>query len=84
MPRLESRRGAVDPHDTHKLPICPLHYSRVLGNTHLDLERLGDWFAGLSEWRPQVARRARELKLELAALAATRADVHAAIEHQLR
>ncbi len=71
---------AVWAYDTHKLPICPLHYSRVLGTTHPDLERLGDSFAGLPEWRPQVARRARELKRELAALAASWPDIREAIE----
>ncbi|HEY7244892.1 MAG TPA: malto-oligosyltrehalose synthase [Xanthobacteraceae bacterium] len=71
---------AVWAYGTHRLPISPLHYSRVLGTTHPDLERLGDSFAGLPEWRPQVARRAAELKLELAALAASRPDAREAIE----
>ena len=50
---------AVWAYDTHKLPICPLHYARILGDAHPELERLGDAFSGLPEWRPQVGRRAR-------------------------
>ena len=45
---------AVWAYDTHKLPICPLHYARILGDAHPELERLGDAFSGLPEWRPQV------------------------------
>ena len=37
---------AVWAYDTHKLPICPLHYRRILGDAHPELERLGDAFAG--------------------------------------
>src|SRR5271166_3622932 len=59
---------AVWAYDTHKLPICPLHYARILGDQHPELERLGDAFSGLPEWRPQAGRRALELKAELAAL----------------
>ncbi|HEX6638005.1 MAG TPA: alpha-amylase family glycosyl hydrolase, partial [Steroidobacteraceae bacterium] len=57
---------AVWAYDTHKLPISPLHYAQVLGNEDRDLERLGDAFSALGEWRPQVKRRAEELKQELA------------------
>src|SRR3954463_4918261 len=31
---------AVWAYDTHKLPVCPLHYARVLGHGHAGLERL--------------------------------------------
>jgi (1->4)-alpha-D-glucan 1-alpha-D-glucosylmutase len=71
---------AVWAHASHKLPVCPLHYNRILGATHPDLERLGDSFAGLPEWRPQIARRATELKHELAALVVNWADVREAVE----
>ena len=71
---------AVWAYDSHKLPICPLDYARVLGNTHPELERLGDSFSGLPEWRPQVDRRATELKAELAHLARERDDVREAVE----
>ena len=34
-------------YDAHKLPVCPLHYQRILGDAHPELERLGDAFATL-------------------------------------
>jgi (1->4)-alpha-D-glucan 1-alpha-D-glucosylmutase len=61
---------AVWVYGVHKLPICPVHYSRILGTQHPKLERLGDDFDHLPEWRPQIPRRARELKDELARSAA--------------
>ena len=70
---------AVWAYDTHKLPVCPLHYARILGDAHPELERLGDDFSGLPEWRPQVGRRAGEIKAELAALCRERADVRDAV-----
>jgi (1->4)-alpha-D-glucan 1-alpha-D-glucosylmutase len=66
---------AVWAYDTHKLPISPLHYASILGSEVAALERIGDEFSALREWRPQVARRAGELKRELAAL--IRADSQA-------
>lgn len=57
---------AVWAYDTHKLPIHPAHYATVLGTGHPVLERLGDEFASIAEYRPQVGRRAQELKSELA------------------
>jgi (1->4)-alpha-D-glucan 1-alpha-D-glucosylmutase len=74
---------AVWAYDVHKLPICPLDYARILGDAHSELERLGDSFAGLTAWRPQVERRASELKAELAALARDQPDVRAAIDKAL-
>ncbi|MGH7102279.1 MAG: malto-oligosyltrehalose synthase, partial [Acetobacteraceae bacterium] len=74
---------AVWAYNAHKLPIRPLDYARVLGDSHPDLERLGDAFSGLLEWHPQVARRARELKAELAALAHARTDAREGIERAL-
>jgi len=71
---------AVFAYDTHKLPICPLHYQRVLGDEHPELERLGDAFSGLLEWRPRIARRAKDLKTELGALAPERSDVRQAVQ----
>ncbi len=52
-------------HRAHKLPISPLHYDRILGTAHPDLERLGDAFAHL-RLEPQMASRAVELKAALA------------------
>ena len=62
----EAGEFAVWAYDTHKLPINPTHYSTVLGTGHPLLERLGDEFAAIAEYRPQVGRRAQELKAELA------------------
>jgi (1->4)-alpha-D-glucan 1-alpha-D-glucosylmutase len=70
---------AVWAYDTHKLPIWPLHYGRVLGNGHAHLERLGDAFSWLTVQRPQIVRRAADLKSELAQCARTHADVREAL-----
>ena len=45
---------AVWAYDHHKLPICPLTYGDVLGSAHPTLERLGDEFGALPQWKPQV------------------------------
>ncbi len=74
---------AVWAYGTHKLPICPLHYGRILGHEPLELERLGDAFGALPEWRPQVARRADELKRELAICIATHGDAEAVLRRRL-
>lgn len=79
----ETGSFAVWAYDTHKLPICPLHYHRILGDEHPLLERFGDSFAGLPAWRPQIAHRAGELKAQLAALAGEKSEVRAAIEAAL-
>jgi (1->4)-alpha-D-glucan 1-alpha-D-glucosylmutase len=81
--RFEPETGglAVWAYDTHKLPICPLHYARVLGDVHPELERLGDAFTNLPDWRPHVAERARELQAELAALARDHDEIRAGLDH---
>ena len=80
--RFQSDTGdfAVWAYDNLKLPICPLHYERILGDAVPDLERLGDAFSGLPDWHPHVARRARELQCELAALARERGEVREALD----
>ena len=70
---------AVWAYDRHKLPICPLTYGEVLGHAHPTLERLGDEFGALREWRPQVVRRAANLKRQLAAAARDDAAVRGAL-----
>jgi (1->4)-alpha-D-glucan 1-alpha-D-glucosylmutase len=50
------------------------------GAPHPALERIGDEFASLREWRPQMPRRARELSEELATVIATDADARAALD----
>jgi (1->4)-alpha-D-glucan 1-alpha-D-glucosylmutase len=76
----EAGSFAVWAYDTHKLPIWPLHYARVLGDEHPELERMGDAFSGLPDWRPRVAQRAKDLQTELGALARERDDVRQAVE----
>ena len=51
---------AVWAYDTHKLPISPLHYTHILGDAHPELERLGDAFAALPDWR-SAGRRGRAI-----------------------
>jgi (1->4)-alpha-D-glucan 1-alpha-D-glucosylmutase len=75
---------AVWAYDTHKLPVSPLHYAQVLGNEDPHLERLGDAFSALPEWRPQVKRRAEELKQELAMAVASRPEAAACVAERLR
>ena len=72
-------RWRYGPYETHMLPIWPLHYGRVLGNGHAQLERLSDAFSWLTARRPQIVRRAADLKTELAQLVQTRADVREAL-----
>jgi (1->4)-alpha-D-glucan 1-alpha-D-glucosylmutase len=74
---------AVWAYDSHKLPINPLHYARVLGTEHPALERLGDEFTALPEWRPQVQRRATELKSELALLVSSDAGARQQLDAAL-
>ena len=71
---------AVWAYDTHKLPICPLHYHRVLGDEHPELERLGDAFSGLPDWRARIGQRAKDLQSELGGLAQQRSDVREAVQ----
>src|SRR5262245_16183477 len=70
---------AVWAYEHHKLPICPLTYGDVLGCGHATLERLGDEFGALAQWKPQIGRRATELKRELAAAARSEQGVRDAL-----
>ena len=80
--RLDDEAGefAVWAYGAHKLPVSPLHYGRLLGDEAPELERLGDAFSGLPEWRPQIRRRAQALKAELAALMAARPELLARVQ----
>ncbi|HEX5453750.1 MAG TPA: malto-oligosyltrehalose synthase [Stellaceae bacterium] len=82
--RFDPQEGsfAVWAYDTHKLPICPLHYPRIFEDQPI-LERPGDSFANLAAWGPPIERRAAELKAELAACASDDQEVHEAIEAAL-
>jgi (1->4)-alpha-D-glucan 1-alpha-D-glucosylmutase len=76
---------AVWAYGHHKLPLCPLTYGDVLRCGHATLERLADEFEALHDWKPQVARRAADLKRELAAAIdaeeGAREALAAALEH---
>lgn len=71
---------AVWAYDTHKLPICPLHYGAILGHDEAELDRLSDFFSDLPQWRPEIAERAAVLKAELAACVSTDPAAREAIE----
>jgi (1->4)-alpha-D-glucan 1-alpha-D-glucosylmutase len=71
---------AVWAYDSHKLPIHPLTFSRVLGHQNAALDRMGDLFLDLPQWRPQVAERARALKSELVTLVNKDAGARKTIE----
>lgn len=79
--QFDAERGefAVWAYDTHKLPICPLNYAEILSAGTTDLETLGDDFSALGEWRPQVVRRADELKQQLTKLIQSNSDAAEAI-----
>src|SRR5262249_8606910 len=70
---------AVWAYNVHKLPVCPLDYQRILGDASPELERMGDAFAAISEWHPQVPRRAQDLKSALAAAVRERPDLRQAV-----
>jgi (1->4)-alpha-D-glucan 1-alpha-D-glucosylmutase len=74
---------AVWAYGSHMLPIWPLHYGRVLGNDNAQLERLGDAFSWLTTQRPQIVRRAADIKRELAHCVQTRSDVRSALDRAL-
>ncbi len=69
-------------HESHKLPVCPLDYEAILGRDNRVLADLGDAFSDLMQWRPQIMRRTRRLKRNLAE-AARAPDVRAALERRI-
>ena len=75
----EAGSFAVWVYGTHKLPIAPAHYGRILGTTQADLERLGDAFANLSFWQPSERERAAALKCELAETVASNPEAARAL-----
>jgi (1->4)-alpha-D-glucan 1-alpha-D-glucosylmutase len=65
---------------THKLPVSPLCYAEILGKTTIELERMGDEFSAVQNWRPDMPGRAAGLKAQLAELTASNEGVRAALE----
>jgi (1->4)-alpha-D-glucan 1-alpha-D-glucosylmutase len=58
---------AVWAYGTHQLPISPLHYGRILGTHHPELEKIGDAFAHVSS-ETDMSAAAGALKRQLASL----------------
>lgn len=79
--RFDAQEGsfAVWAYDTHKLPIWPPDYARILAEGDLRLEDLSDAFAWLPQTRGQLPRRAAELKARLAAEVHEYPEVRAAL-----
>ena len=75
---------AVWAYDAHKLPIHPLSFPQILGHQNPALDRMGDLFLDLPQWRPQVAERARVLKSELASLASEDRSARTAIDARVK
>jgi (1->4)-alpha-D-glucan 1-alpha-D-glucosylmutase len=71
---------AVWAYDAHKLPVHPLTFPQILGHQNASLDRMGDLFLDLPQWRPQVAERARVLKSELASLVENDGGARSAID----
>ncbi len=70
---------AVWAYGTHKLPIWPPDYARILPEGDLRLEELADAFAWLPQTRLQLPRRAAELEARLASEVREHAEVRAAL-----
>jgi (1->4)-alpha-D-glucan 1-alpha-D-glucosylmutase len=75
---------AVWAYDTHKLPVWPPHYARILGDQDPQLEQIADAFNWLPNWRQQTQQRAAELKSRLAALVREHAEVREALQRALK
>jgi (1->4)-alpha-D-glucan 1-alpha-D-glucosylmutase len=74
---------AVWAYDTHKLPVWPPDYARILPDGLLHLEELSDAFAWLPNSRGQMPRRAAELKAQLAAEVRQHAEALEALQSAL-
>ncbi|MCQ8239966.1 malto-oligosyltrehalose synthase [Rhizosaccharibacter radicis] len=83
--RFDDNEGAfaVWAYGSHKLPISPLHYDRILGRETAGLDRLSDLFVDLPLWRPNVVERTVELKAQLAALIRDDAESRVALRAEL-
>ena len=59
---------------------CPLHYQSVLGHDDAELDRLGDLFADLKQWRPEVRERTLALKAKLCGSCARKAEARLTLD----
>ena len=65
---------------THKLPVTPLSYPKILNGNSPELKKWAEQFAALEESWPDIRGRAKELKAQLAQSAAFSESVRAAID----
>jgi|HubBroStandDraft_2_1064218.scaffolds.fasta_scaffold00448_2 (1->4)-alpha-D-glucan 1-alpha-D-glucosylmutase len=71
-------------YDTHKLPITPTSYRRILGTETLELERLADEFGSVRNSRAEMRSAAAQLKNRLAEYVADNEQARAALESALQ
>jgi (1->4)-alpha-D-glucan 1-alpha-D-glucosylmutase len=74
---------AIWAYETHKLPVWPPHYARILAEGPLPLEQIADAFGWLPNWRQRMPQQAADLKIRLAALARSHTDVRDAVHGAL-
>jgi (1->4)-alpha-D-glucan 1-alpha-D-glucosylmutase len=84
--RFDAAEGsfAIWAYDSHKLPVWPPHYARILSDSHPQLELLADAFNWLPNWRQQMPQRASELKARLSALVRDHAGIRESIQSVLK
>lgn len=68
---------------THKLPVTPSSYSKILNVASPELKELAEQFAALEDSWPDTRGRANELKAQLAQSAASSQSVRTAIDSAL-
>jgi (1->4)-alpha-D-glucan 1-alpha-D-glucosylmutase len=71
-------------YDEHKLPVTPLTYTEILGNDVPELECIADEFSVLPGSSAQLARKAAELKTQLAQIVSTNESVQSALQTALQ
>jgi (1->4)-alpha-D-glucan 1-alpha-D-glucosylmutase len=71
-------------YDTHKLPVTPPSYRRILGTETLELERLADEFGSVRSSRAEMRSAAAQLKNRLAEYVAENEQARTALESALR
>lgn len=74
---------AVWAYGSHKLPLYPVHYGRILGDAHPGLERLADSFRELPAHGPLIRERAADLKRDLADLTAADGEALACVHQRV-
>ena len=82
--RFDSQEGSfsVWAYETHKLPISPLDYAEIVGDSPV-LERIGDEFSAIGEAITEMPRRAAGLKSKLALAYSMEEKVRSALDDAL-